>query len=294
MSKKTTRHNQIDLLLTAALFGIFVVAYLPVWKNLIWSWYQMEEYSHGFLVIPVCIYLLWLERDALSETPKAPSSWGLLLVFFSLVIYIFSHFAGVLTFANLSMILLLSGMVVYFYGFLPLKKLLFPLLLLLFMIPFPSQIYSKLTIPIQLLVSKWSVSSALSLGVPVYREGNVIHLPDAALQVVQACSGLRSMMSLLFLGALLAYFGLKSNLARSVLLLASIPVAVFVNIVRVFILILCSAYTPYDLTQGGLHTTFGIAIFLLALALLILIEGVLSLWDKKPARRLSSSSSVSV
>jgi exosortase len=102
------------------------------------------------------------------------------------------------------------------------------------------------------------------------------------------------MMSLLFLGALLAYFGLKSNLARSILLLASIPVAVFVNIVRVFILILFSAYTPYDLTQGGLHTTFGIAIFLLGLALLILIEGVLSLWDKKPARRLSSSSSVSV
>ena len=112
--------------------------------------------------------------------PVRPSLWGLGLVIFSLLLYLFAHLAEIVTVASFSMVLLLAGAVIYFYGFPMLKELLFPLFLLLFMIPIPAQIYSSLTIPLQLFVTNVSVWIGALLGIPVYREGNVIHLPDRA------------------------------------------------------------------------------------------------------------------
>ena len=177
------------------------------------------------------------------------------------------------------MVLLLAGSVIYLYGLPMLKETLFPLFLLLFMIPFPSQIYSQLTMPLQLFVSKASVGAASLLGLPIHREGNVIRLPDQTLQVVQACSGLRSMISLLALSAIFGYLTLRSNLLRALLFFAGVPAAIFVNIIRVLLLILAFHYFNYDLTHGTIHTTFGIGIFVLALVFLALMRGVLCTWD---------------
>lgn len=118
------------------------------------------------------------------------------------------------------------------------------------------------------------------MGVPVYREGNVIHLPNRTMQVVQACSGLRSMISLLTLSAILGYFTLKSNLLRTVLFVSGVPAAIFVNIIRVLLLVAAFYYLNYDLTAGNIHTVFGMTIFILALLLIIIIKQVLSIWDK--------------
>ena len=266
--------------LTALLVTSFVLAYFPVWKNLVAAWLRSDEYSHGFFIIPLCGYILWQKREILSQIPVCPSSWGLGLVIFSLLLYLFAHFAEIVTVASFSMVLLVAGIITYLYGRLMLKELLFPLFLLLFMIPIPAQIYSSLTIPLQLFVTKVSVSIGTLLGVPVYREGNVIHLPDRTMQVVQACSGLRSMISLLTLSAILGYFTLRSNFLRVVLFASGVPAAIFVNIIRVLLLVLTFHYFNYDLTSGTIHTLFGMTIFILALLLLIIIKGVLSIWDK--------------
>lgn len=279
MSNTKAEFNSTSAFLAAILIGSFLLAYFPVWKNLVAAWYSSDEYSHGFFIIPLCIYILWRKKDILAEIPVRPSSWGLGLVILSLLLYLLAHFAEIITVASFSMVLLVAGIIIYLYGFLMLKELLFPLFLLLFMIPIPAQIYSSLTIPLQLFVTKTSVWIG-ALGIPIYREGNVIHLPDRTMQVVQACSGLRSMISLLMFSAIFGYLTLKSNSLRLTLFLTGIPTAIFVNIIRVSLMVLAFHYFNYDLTKDSVHTIFGVIIFFIALIIIAFTKGLLSIWDK--------------
>ena len=269
-----------SIFLIAILIASFILTYFPVWKRLVLTWYSSDDYSHGFFIIPLCFYIIWRKKEVLAEIPIKPSSWGMALVIFSLLLYLFAHLAEIMTLTSFSIVLLLAGAVIYFYGFLMFKALLFPLFLLLFMIPVPAQIYAKLTIPLQLFVSKVSVGISSLLGLPIYREGNVIHLPGRTLQVVQACSGLRSMISLLTLSVIFAHLTLKSNLLRSILFLSGIPAAILVNIIRVLLLVFAFHYLNFDLTKGIIHTVFGLIIFILALIVIFIMKEILSVWDK--------------
>lgn len=279
-NKKSIRIEFLLFFLITLLFLSFVLAYFPVWRRLVITWYSSDDYSHGFFIIPLCFYIIWRKKEVITEIPIKPSSFGLALVIFSLLLYLFAHLAEIVTLSSFSMVLLLAGVVIYVYGFLMFKELIFPLFLLLFMIPVPAQIYAKLTIPLQLFVSKASVGISNLLGLPVYREGNVIHLPERTLQVVQACSGLRSMISLLVLSAIFGYLTLKSNLLRTILFFSGIPAAIFVNIIRVVLMVLAFYYFNYNLTTGTIHTVFGVVIFFLALIFIAITKGVLSIWDK--------------
>lgn len=241
--------NRINIALTILLLGSFIVAFFPVWQGLIKAWYTSENHSHGFFIIPSSLFILWQKKDELSQIPIQPSKWGLVLFIFSLFLYIFAYLAEINTVASFSMLLLLPGVVIYLYGYPMLREILFPLCFLLFMIPVPAQIYSALTIPLQLFVSKVSVGITQLFSIPVYHTGNVIHLPDRTLQVVQACSGLRSMMSLLALSAMFGYFTLRSNLLRSILFVSGIPTAIIVNIFRIVLIVLAFYYFNYDLVQ---------------------------------------------
>jgi len=265
------------------LFAGFVIIFFPVLKGLVMVWSGSEEYSHGFFIIPLSIFIIWQKKDTLRKVQYHPSWFGLPVVGFFLFVYIIARYAGILTLAPVAMIFVLFGIVIFLYGFAMLKELYFPLFFLFFMVPIPAQIFSALTIPLQLFVSKISVDITHLIGVPVFREGNVIHLPDQTLQVVRACSGLRSMISLLTLSAIFGYFTIRANILRGMLFVLGIPVAVIVNIVRVILMILAFYYFGYDLTQGKIHTIFGLLIFLLALILLVLIKGVLAIWDR-PAK----------
>jgi len=169
------------------------------------------------------------------------------------------------------------------FGFSILKECAFPLFILLFMIPVPAQIYSQLTIPLQLLVSKTSTGLAHIVGVPIYREGNVIHFPGRTLAVVQACSGLRSLMSLLTLSAIYAYLTLNSNVLRSVLFFSGVPAAILVNIIRVVMIIIAFQYFEFDLTEGKIHTILGVIIFIIAVVIVAATRSVLSKWDNASA-----------
>jgi len=262
----------------------FIFAYLPVLLGLISTWSSSEDYSHGFFIIPISIYLIWRKSELLSKLPVNGSNWGLAIVIFSLLIYLFSVFAEIKTLATLSIIPFVAGAVIYLFGFRIFKELVFPISFLVFMIPIPSQIYSALTIPLQLLVSKVAVWLASLSEVPVYREGNVIHLSDRTLQVVRACSGMRSIMSLLTLSAVLGYMTLRSNFLRTLLFLSGVPVAIMVNIARVLLMLLAFHYLHIDLTTGHYHTLLGMLVFGLALILLMLIKKFLSLWDVSPVQ----------
>ena len=268
----------------ASLVGLvvatFSAAYFPAWKNLVLTWSSQEEYSHGFLILPLALYIAWQKKGKLAVMQPKPSTWGLAVIIFSMLCYLVAHFGEILTLSSLCIVTTITGVLLYFFGFSTVKEMLFPLLLLLFMIPIPAQVYSSLTIPLQLLVSEVSVEVAQFFGVPIYREGNVLHLPDRTLQVVQACSGLRSMVSILTLSLIFGYFTLKSGISRTILVLFGVPAAILANIARVLVLIGSFYYFRFDLTSGTAHTVLGLAVFLFALLLIVAMKGALSIWDR--------------
>jgi len=277
---KISGYERRQVLGLVVLTGAFFAAYAPTWFSLVGAWASSDDYSHGFFILPLSLFILWKNRELLQLKLESGHWSGLILALSSLLVYLFSIYAEVLTLSSVSMIFCLAGAVLYLFGAGVLRQCLFPLTLLLFMIPVPSQIYSELTIPLQLLVSKVTVMLVSFCGVPVLREGNVIQLPQHTLQVVQACSGLRSIMTLLTLGAVMGYFSLHSNLLRWILFSLAIPIAIAVNILRVMIMVLAIYLYSLDLTEGTLHTMFGLFVFCAALVLFFSARKVLALWDR--------------
>ncbi|AJE03480.1 exosortase [Geobacter pickeringii] len=280
-NERTGGEGSLRLYIFLGIFAVtFSAAYYPVMAGLIQSWAASDDYSHGFLIVPLALYITWLKRDELGRQPVSGSWTGLLLVVLSLCAFLFAQVGGILTLSSLSLIVTVWGAVLFLFGFGMLRQLLFPLFLLLFMIPVPAQIYAALTTPLQLFVSKVAVEMASLAGIPVYREGNVIHHTQGVFQVVQACSGMRSIMALLTLGALLAYFGLRSSLPRGVLFVSAIPIAVAINVLRVFTIIAAFHFLGLDLAEGTPHTVLGIVLFGIAFVLFVAIRKGLSLCER--------------
>lgn len=258
----------------------FIAAYLPVAIQLVHAWATSDDYSHGFFIIPIALYITWQKRKKLAAIRIDPSWLGCPLIIFSLTVYFLSYYAGVQTICSLTIVPLWAGIVLFLFGWPMLRALLFPLLLLVFMVPVPAQIYSSLTVPLQIIVTKISVNLATAMGVPIFSEGNVIHLPERTLEVAEACSGLRSLVTLLVLSFVFGYFTLHSNVLRGVLFVSAIPVAIVVNVVRVLVIVISFYYLNFDLTKDNVHFWFGLAIFLLASAIIVLEKGILSIWSR--------------
>jgi exosortase A len=270
----------VNYLLLTVLAWTYILAYFPVIKSLVMAWSSSDDYSHGFVIIPLVVWLLWQNREFLAGTHSMASWWGALIVALSLVLYLFAILAGIHTLASLSLITSLAGIVISLFGYTLLRRTVFPFSLLLFMIPVPAQFLSAATVPLQLFVSATAAVAATMMGIPIFREGNIIHLPEQTLQVVQACSGLRSLTALLLLGAVFAYLTLRSNPLRWLLFLCAVPVAVAVNIFRVLLIITAFYYYSFDMTHGSFHTIFGLVVFLFAILLFLSVKGVLSRWDR--------------
>ena len=277
--------GKISFLSIIVLLVCFVVAYAPVLKSLVHTWATSDDYSHGFFIIPLCLYIGWQKKDRLARTVSHPSVWGLILVIVTLLTYFLASVAGIRTVAALTIIPLWIGIILYLYGAPVVRVLIFPIFLMIFMIPVPSQIYSSLTIPLQLMVSKFSVILTSSLGIPIYAEGNVLHLPGRILEVVEACSGLRSLLTLFLLSLVFGYFSLRSNLLRGILFISAIPVAILVNIVRVSLIVITFYYFDFDLTSGSVHTWLGLTIFFLAMLIIFGEKCILEIWDHSNATK---------
>lgn len=267
--------NKLLVLVPCAL----ILVYLPIWASLLKVWSTSDDYSHGFLMVPVALYILWQKREKLMQLDPHPSIWGLVLLVISLMFYIMGYFAEIKTLAYLSMILSWAAAILYFYGVQALKESAIALLILVFMIPIPEQIYTSLTIPLQLFVSQISVWISMVFGLPIFREGNVIQLPEHTLEVVQACSGIRSLMSLLALCLIISYLFLRSNYLRFILFLSGIPFAILINILRVLLIIIAFYFFDYDITMGTVHTILGVVFFALSICLVFFLTKVLSFWD---------------
>jgi len=262
------------------LLASFMAVYYPVLSGLYKAWDSSDDYSHGFLITPVALYILWQNRSALSSQ-KVDGSWfGLLLVFVALLMFLFGKFGAIFTLSSVSMVVFIWGAVIFLFGFRTFQICSFPLVFLLFMIPVPAQIYASLTNPLQFIVTKVTVAMASMMGIAIYREGNVIHLADMVFEVVQACSGLRSIMTMLTLGAIFGYFSLRSMPLRLILMLAGIPIAIAINIFRVFSMVFAYNYFKLNLTEGTPHTVLGLLVFALGFVLFLVLQKGLAKCEK--------------
>jgi len=262
-------------------FALFVVAYFPVFQILVGKWANSEEYSHAFLILPIILYMVWQKQEILQEIQKQCTYIGLILVVFSMAVYFFSLLTQVHTIISLAMFLTVLGALVYLFGTKSVPILFTPLLLLLLLIPVPDPLYIKLTFPLQLKVSQMSEFIVWMFGVPIFRQGNVMNIPTKSFEVVEACSGLRSMITLINLSIVMGYFMLERKTSKCILLFASIPIAVFVNVIRVSLMILLYYFFRLDLSEGILHTITEVAVFALALISLLCLNKILEIWEKK-------------
>lgn len=261
-----------------AWFGLLlVICHAPVLARLVQQWSTDEDMGHGFFVPLVAGYLIWQKRRALVELAPAPSWWGLGLVLWAAAQSYVANLGAELFLARTAFVLSLIGTVLFMGGWACLRLLVFPLFLLFLMVPIPSVIYHQITLPLQFLASQLAEHSLSWLGIPVLREGNILELPSQSLSVVEACSGIRSLLSLTFLSLVYGYLFEPRIWARVVLLAATVPIAIAANAGRVTVTGVLSEYQS-ELAEGFFHLAEGWVIFLAALVALVAFHQALKLF----------------
>jgi exosortase len=278
-----TQNAQFAMGLTVICLLIAAV-YYQVLVKLVTDWWQIPDFSHGFLVPLFSAYLIWEKRKTLRGIKIAPSWSGIAVIVLGLVVLLLGVYGSELFLSRVSLIILLAGLVLCFGGWQFLKELRFVLLVLLLAIPIPAIVFNQITFPLQILASKLASALLPLFGVPVLREGNVIELPLMKLEVAEACSGIRSLMSLFTLAVFYGYFLEKSNLRRVVLVLASVPIAIAANAVRILGTGLCVQYWDPDKALGFFHEFSGWVIFLVSLVCLYTVHRVMCLFPAKRRR----------
>ncbi len=259
--------------------------YAPVLRLLVYQWYNDADYSHGFLVPILSAYLIWQRRDKLRLVQRRPSAWGMFIVLGSLGLLFLGSLGAELSLTRLSMLGTLCGLIVYFAGSAVLRAMTFPIAFLLFAIPIPVVVYNEIVFPLQFIASKFATRLLEMLNLfPIMREGNVLVLPHMTLEVVEACSGIRSLMSLLALAAGYGYLVERSILARWFLVLAMIPLAIVSNGTRVMITAIMANYIGPKAAEGFMHEFSGWVIFVVATVLFLALHSLMTFARKKLGR----------
>ena len=270
----------------AAIAVLLIVLYYRVALKLVYDWYTIPDYSHGFLVPFFAIFLLWDKRKVLRQTPVRQSWSGIFLVVASIAILILGIYGVDLFTARISFVFLLAGLIWTLFGWEMLRELRFPLLVLILAIPFPTILFNKITFPLQLFASRIASDILPVLGVPVLLEGNVIQLPVMKLEVAEACSGIRSLMSLFTLAVFYGYFLERTTRRRVLLALASIPIAVAANVLRIVGTGLCVQYWDPVKALGFFHEFSGWVMFVISLGCLYLIHRLMRFFSPAKAQAL--------
>src|ERR1700722_19353671 len=278
-SSASTRMKWLPYAIIAILLCML---YWRVAVKLVYDWYTIPDYSHGFLVPFFAAFLIWDKRKTLSAIPIKQTWAGITLVVFAIVVLILGVYGVELFTARMSFIMLLAGLIWTFFGWAMIKALRFPLLVLILAIPIPAIVFNRITFPLQLQASRIASAVLPVLGVPSLHEGNVIELPVMKLEVAEACSGIRSLVSLFTLAVFYGYFLEKSPLRRTILALVSIPIAIAANALRILGTGLCVQYWDPDKAMGFFHEFSGWVMFLVSLGCLFFVHRIMLLF---PVRR---------
>jgi len=257
--------------------SVVVLLYAPVLVGLVRQWYSDPEYSHGFLVPLISGFVVWRKRNLIAEVTTKPSVWlGVGAVLAALMLLFVGSLGAELFLTRVSIVLMVIGLTLYFQGFPLLRQLAFPIGFLLLAIPLPALVYNEIVFPLQLLASQMATGILdVTHAMPILREGNVLILPNGTLEVVEACSGIRSLFSLITLAIGYGYLVEKSMLLRVLLVVGTVPVAVIANATRVMITALLCYYVDPRAAEGLTHEFSGIVIFVAATLMMLLLHAML-------------------
>jgi exosortase len=245
-----------------------VVAYGGVAARLVADWAADDNYSHGFIIVPFALYFAWERRLRFTETPRLPSLTGLLCVVAGLLLLVVGLLGAERFATRLSMVVVLVGAVAFMRGWAAVRVMAFPLAFLLLMIPIPAIIFNKIAFPLQLLASRVGETMLSALSIPVLREGNLIVLARTTLEVAEACSGIRSLISLMTLGIIFGYFVDERSTVRVLVAASTVPIAILANGVRVAGTGAAAHYFGDQAAQGFFHSFSGWLMFVVAFGLL--------------------------
>jgi exosortase D (VPLPA-CTERM-specific) len=258
------------LVLVTLVVGLFSL--LPFWDGLtamwIW-WFDIPEYSHGVLIPPVAAFLIWQQKDRLERVPFTGSWAGVGLILIGGLILLAGQIGTVYTLVQFAYVLTLCGLILSFLGWSPFRLISMPLLILLFMIPFPQFVLANLSTKLQLLSSQIGVWFIRLFDISVFVEGNVIDLGGYKLQVAEACSGLRYLFPLMTLGFLMAYFYKGALWKRIVLFLSSIPITVIMNSLRIGVIGITVDRWGTEMAEGFLHEFQGWVVFMVSASVML-------------------------
>ena len=272
----TISYNKNKLSQNTYYLGILVAvstllwAFWPICVDLVQTWSENEDYSHGFFIVPVVIYLIWTQKPEIDLENHVLNWLGFIALSVGILLYFVGLLAQVRTFAYFSFVFTIWGSIFFLFGYSFFKKFGWELFILIFMLPLPARLYASLTLPLQLGVTKISSVVLQFLGIPVYREGNILQLPSITLEVVNACSGLRSILTIVVLSFVVSCMSLKGNPQRILLIIMSIPLAMLANLIRVTVIAFLAQQGNTNFVDGTGHTLLGLALFGLSLFLLTL------------------------
>ena len=259
----------------ALLIGSFGLLYWPVLSKLVHDWGINDNYSHGYLIPPLAGYLIWERRQQLRAVPPNGTWFGLLVVLGSLLLLLAGLLGAELFLTRMALLGTLVGGVLFVLGWGHLRMLVFPLGVLLLMIPIPAILFNQVVFPLQLVASRAGEAALSGAGIPVLREGNIIILANTTLEVAEACSGIRSLVSLLTLAIVFGYFTDSRPGVRLAIALSAIPVAIAANALRVAGTGIAAHYYGSAAAEGFFHSFSGWIVFIAAFAMLFGVIRVL-------------------
>jgi exosortase len=265
----TTATRQVPWFLLAWFLGLLIVLFFPVLKVMVKEWSADDDMGHAFFVPVISGYIVWQKREELLQIPVKTFWPAVLLVVWGFCQMLLGFLGADFFVARTAFLVCVVGVIWTLTGTAVIRAIIFPLVLLLFMIRIPLFIYQQITFPLQILASQFATFCLQLIGIPVLRDGNVLELPSQRLQVIEACSGIRSLLSLTFLSLVYSHFFDRRTWMKPVLFVATIPIAIVANSCRVTLTGILSEYKK-ELADGAYHTFEGWVIFMVALGALLL------------------------
>ncbi|MDE2222731.1 MAG: exosortase/archaeosortase family protein [Candidatus Omnitrophica bacterium] len=258
--------NYAPLMVLAVLF---LIIYAPIFWWMWERWFARDSYyTHGILVPFVSAYLIWHKRELLKKIPLESSPWGVRLIIFGIIIHFFSAMFRIYFTSGFSMLIVMSGLVLNFYGKRIFKETAFALGFLVFMVPLPMVVVTHISFSLKLYVAHLAAVVLNNIHIPAIEDGSIIKMRHAYVIVDDVCSGLRSLISLTALGSLFAYWMTSSKIKKIILFLTTIPIAVVTNVFRIVLLAVISEVWGVKYASGLLHELSGLSVFALACVLL--------------------------
>lgn len=267
----------------AALYG-------PTFRDLAQSIWSTDEQGHGPVVLLLCVWLFWRQRDALTKSHegggRAPAGWGWALLALALVLHVFGRSQRILSVQTLSLIPALMAVLLLLRGARPLRAVWFPLFFLLFLVPLPAAFVETVTQPMKLAVSSVAANLLYSVGYPVARSGVILQVGPYQLLVADACAGLYTLFTLEAMGLLYLNIVRSPSVLRNLsLAVLIVPISFVANVIRVVALTLITYHLGDAAGQGFLHNLAGIVLFLSALLLIVAcdsgLQGILAWTDRR-------------